>query len=78
MCTRNQPDRRLLLVDDDFGAREMLSVVLAGFGYRGATAANGTPIAWRRPYCCTFCEFGRRPSWVHRWLTGSLLSTTRS
>jgi hypothetical protein len=29
-------------------------------------------------YCCAFCELGRSPSSVHRWLTGSLLSTTRS
>jgi len=29
-------------------------------------------------HCWAFCELGRSPSSVHRWLTGSLLSTTRS
>jgi CheY-like chemotaxis protein len=35
------PNKRLLLVDDDFATREMMSMILAGEGYRVATAANG-------------------------------------
>jgi CheY-like chemotaxis protein len=41
MNTRTNPNRRLLVVDDDFPAREMMSMLLAGEGYRVATAANG-------------------------------------
>jgi CheY-like chemotaxis protein len=41
MWTRNYPDKRLLLIDDDIASREMLSLVLASEGYRVATAANG-------------------------------------
>ncbi len=35
------PDRRLLVVEDDFTAREVISTLLAGQGYRVAAAANG-------------------------------------
>jgi CheY-like chemotaxis protein len=35
------PDRRLLLVEDDFASREALSMILGSEGYRVATAANG-------------------------------------
>jgi CheY-like chemotaxis protein len=35
------PNKRLLLVDDDFATREVMSMILAGEGYRVATAANG-------------------------------------
>jgi two-component system chemotaxis response regulator CheY len=34
-------DKRLLLVEDDFASRELLSMILAGEGYRVAAAANG-------------------------------------
>jgi CheY-like chemotaxis protein len=33
--------KRVLVIDDDFATREMLSVVLAGDGYRVAAACNG-------------------------------------
>lgn len=33
--------KRLLVIDDDFSTREVMSMVLAGEGYRVATAANG-------------------------------------
>jgi CheY-like chemotaxis protein len=41
MKTGKFPDRRLLVVEDDFVSREVLSTILAGEGYRVATAANG-------------------------------------
>ncbi len=41
MMPRNCPNKRLLLVDDDFATREVMSMILAGEGYRVATAANG-------------------------------------
>jgi CheY-like chemotaxis protein len=41
MTTKIHPNKRLLLVDDDFATREVMSMVLAGMGYRVATAANG-------------------------------------
>jgi CheY-like chemotaxis protein len=41
MMPRNHPDKRLLVVDDDFATREVMSMTLAGEGYRVATAANG-------------------------------------
>ncbi len=33
--------KRVLVIDDDFATREMLSLVLASDGYRVATACNG-------------------------------------
>jgi CheY-like chemotaxis protein len=33
--------KRVLVIDDDFATREMLSLVLAGDGYRVAMACNG-------------------------------------
>jgi CheY-like chemotaxis protein len=33
--------KRVLVIDDDFATREMLSIVLAGDGYRVAAACNG-------------------------------------
>jgi CheY-like chemotaxis protein len=41
MRTREFPDKRLLVVEDDFTSREVLSTLLASAGYRVATAANG-------------------------------------
>jgi CheY-like chemotaxis protein len=41
MKTKVQPNKRLLLVDDDFATREAMSMILADEGYRVATAANG-------------------------------------
>jgi CheY-like chemotaxis protein len=41
MKAEANPNKRLLLVDDDFATRETMSMVLAGDGYRVATAANG-------------------------------------
>jgi CheY-like chemotaxis protein len=41
MMTKAKPNKRLLLVDDDFATREMMSMLLGGMGYRVATAANG-------------------------------------
>jgi CheY-like chemotaxis protein len=41
MVARKHPGRRLLVVEDDFASREMLSTILAGEGYRVALAANG-------------------------------------
>ncbi len=36
-----QPHKAVLLVDDNYVMREMMSLVLGGDGYRVATAANG-------------------------------------
>jgi CheY-like chemotaxis protein len=41
MVTAAQPGKRVLLVEDDCLLREMASLVLAGEGYRVATASNG-------------------------------------
>ncbi len=41
MKAKVQSNKRLLLVDDDFATREVMSMILAGEGYRVATAANG-------------------------------------
>jgi two-component system chemotaxis response regulator CheY len=41
MKAEAHPNKRLLLVDDDFATRETMSMILAGDGYRVATAANG-------------------------------------
>jgi CheY-like chemotaxis protein len=41
MLIRNRPNKRLLVVEDDITARELMSLLLAGEGYRVATAANG-------------------------------------
>lgn len=41
MITIARSHKRLLLVDDDFSSREVLSMLLAGEGYRVAAAANG-------------------------------------
>jgi CheY-like chemotaxis protein len=36
-----QAGKRILLIDDDFTTREVMSVLLAGDGYRVSVAANG-------------------------------------
>jgi CheY-like chemotaxis protein len=41
MVTSAQPAKRILLIDDDFILREMVTLTLAGQGYMVATAANG-------------------------------------
>lgn len=41
MVAAPHPRKRVLVVDDDFVTREMLSIVLAGDGYRVAAACNG-------------------------------------
>ncbi len=35
------PHKHILLIDDSFPTREMISMVLGGVGYRVSTAANG-------------------------------------
>jgi CheY-like chemotaxis protein len=49
--------KRLLVVEDDFATREVMSMVLAGEGYRVATAANGADALER-------LRGGERPSLI--------------
>jgi CheY-like chemotaxis protein len=37
----SQPEKRILVVDDDEGMRSMLSLLLSGLGYRVTVAENG-------------------------------------
>lgn len=41
MNATTQPHKRILLVDDQFTTRELMSMILGGAGYRVSTAANG-------------------------------------
>ncbi len=41
MLAKAHPNKRLLVVEDDFATREVMSMILTGEGYRVATAANG-------------------------------------
>ena len=41
MLTTSLPHKRILLVDDHFTTRELMSMILGGVGYRVSTAANG-------------------------------------
>ena len=39
--TPSQPNKKILLVEDNFPARELMSTILGGVGYMVCTAANG-------------------------------------
>ena len=41
MDSANYPGKRILLIDDNMLTREMMSLILAGEGYRVATACHG-------------------------------------
>jgi CheY-like chemotaxis protein len=41
MVTASHPPKRVLLIEDDFLLREMVTLVLGGDGFMVATAANG-------------------------------------
>ena len=41
MTAQHHPHKRILVVEDSFPARELMSMILGGVGYMVSTAANG-------------------------------------